>query len=62
MNKTHDVYCKPCRHYDKDTKVCNKTHECDCDCPDCSPESYATESDFEENSWTENKIDEKLGK
>ena len=26
--------CKTCRHYDKDKKVCDKTHHCDCDCPD----------------------------
>lgn len=62
LNETHNVYCRPCKHYEKDKKVCNKTHHCDCDCPDCSPESYASESDFEENPWTENKIDEKLGK
>lgn len=32
--------CKTCRHCDKDKKVCDKKHHCDCDCPDCSPESY----------------------
>ena len=32
--------CKTCRHCDKDKKVCDKIHHCDCDCPDCSPESY----------------------
>lgn len=32
--------CKTCRHYDKDKKVCDKIHHCDCDCPECSPESY----------------------
>ena len=48
LNETHDVYCKPCKHYEKDKKVCDKTHHCDCDCPDCSPESYASESDFVE--------------
>lgn len=37
-----------CRHFDPVKLKCDKTHHCDCDCPDCSPESYATKSDFVE--------------
>lgn len=32
--------CKHCRHFDKEELKCDKIHHCDCDCPECSPESY----------------------
>lgn len=32
--------CKHCPHFDEETFKCDKIHHCDCDCPDCSPESY----------------------
>ena len=32
--------CKHCPHFDEDEFKCDKIHHCDCDCPDCSPESY----------------------
>lgn len=38
--------CKHCRHFDDETFTCDKIHHCDCDCPDCSPESYADPEDF----------------
>lgn len=35
-------YCKVlnCRHFDAENLNCTKKHHCDCDCPECSPESY----------------------
>lgn len=36
----HLEACKHCRHFDKDESKCDKPHHCDCDCPECSPESY----------------------
>ena len=32
--------CKHCPHFDEDEFKCDKIRHCDCDCPDCSPESY----------------------
>lgn len=32
--------CMRCPHFDEETLTCDKIHHCDCDCPDCSPESY----------------------
>lgn len=54
--------CKHCPHFNDESFTCDKIHHCDCDCPECSPESYASESDFEENPWDALKIDEILGK
>lgn len=36
----HLDVCKHCPHFDEDSFKCDKIHHCDCDCPDCSPESY----------------------
>lgn len=35
-------YCltNKCRHFDTVKFKCDKIHHCDCDCPECSPESY----------------------
>lgn len=35
-------YCdvENCPHFDAETFNCTKKHHCDCDCPECSPESY----------------------
>lgn len=35
-------YCdvENCRHFDAETFNCTKKHHCDCDCPECSSESY----------------------
>ena len=41
--------CKHCPHFDYETFKCDKEligHHCDCDCPDCSPESYTDPEDF----------------
>lgn len=41
--------CKHCPHFDEETFKCDKEligHHCDCDCPECSPESYADPEDF----------------
>lgn len=32
--------CRHCPHFDEDEFKCDKIHHCDCDCPECSPESY----------------------
>lgn len=32
--------CRHCSHFDEDEFKCDKIHHCDCDCPECSPESY----------------------
>lgn len=32
--------CRHCLHFDEETFKCDKIHHCDCDCPECSPESY----------------------
>ena len=32
--------CRHCPHFDYDEFKCDKPHHCDCDCPECSPESY----------------------
>ena len=32
--------CKHCRHFNEEEFKCDKIHHCDCDCPECSPESY----------------------
>lgn len=36
----HYDTCKHCPHFDEDEFKCDKVHHCDCDCPECSPESY----------------------
>jgi hypothetical protein len=38
LNEYCDV--ENCIHFDAETFNCKKKHHCDCDCPDCSPESY----------------------
>lgn len=38
--------CKHCIHFNDETFTCDKIHHCDCDCPDCSTESYVDPEDF----------------